>query len=71
MFDNWKNSKVKKLKDIIQKKYPLHPQLLSITTQEEIIENREKVPVHIWNKVENNIKEIVEINNSELRENLY
>ena len=67
MFDNWKNSKVKKLKDIIQKKYPLHPQLLSITTQEEIIENRKKVPVHIWNKLENDIMEMVEINNSKLR----
>jgi len=67
MFDNWKNSKVKKLKDIIQKKYPLHPQLLLITTQEEIIENRKKVPVHIWNKLENDIMEMVEINNSKLR----
>ena len=67
IFDNWKNSKVKKLKDIIQKKYPLHPQLLLITTQEEIIENRKKVPVHIWNKLENDIMEMVEINNSKLR----
>jgi len=71
VFDNWKNSSIKKLKDIIQKKYPGYPQLLSITTEEEIIESRKKVPDHIWNKVENNIKEIVEINNSKLRENLY
>ena len=71
VFDNWKNSRIKKLKDIIQKKYPGYPQLLSITTEEEIIESRKKVPDHIWNKVENNIKEIVEINNSKLRENLY
>jgi hypothetical protein len=67
MFDNWKNSKVEKLKDIIQKKYPRYPQLPSISTQEEIIENRKKVPDHIWNKVENDIMEIVEINNSKLR----
>ena len=67
MFDNWKNSKVEKLKDIIQKKYPRYPQLSSISTQEEIIENRKKVPDHIWNKVENDIMEIVEINNSKLR----
>ena len=67
MFDNWKNSKVKKLKDIIQKKYPRYPQLLSITTQEEVIENRKKVPDHIWNKLENDIMEMVEINNSKLR----
>ena len=46
---------VKKLKDIIQKKYPGHPQLLLITSQEEIVENRKKVPVHIWNKLENDI----------------
>ena len=71
VFDNWRYSKTKKLKDIIQKKYPGYPQLLSITTEEEIIESRKKVPDHIWNKVENNIKEIVEINNSKLRENLY
>lgn len=67
MFDNWKNSKVEKLKDIIQKKYPRYPQLSSISTQEEIIENRKKVPVHIWNKLENDIMEMVEINNSKLR----
>ena len=67
MFDNWKNSKVKKLKDIIQKKYPRYPQLLSITTQEEVIEKRKKVPDHIWNKLENDIMEMVEINNSKLR----
>ncbi len=67
MFDNWKNSKVKKLKDIIQKKYPRYPQLSSISTQEEIIENRKQVPDHIWNKVENDIMEIVEINISKLR----
>ena len=67
MFDNWKNSKVEKLKDIIQKKYPRYPQLPSISSQEEIIENRKKVPDHIWNKVENDIMEIVEINNSKLR----
>ena len=63
VFDNWKNSRIKKLKDIIQKKYPGYPQLLLITSQEEIIENRKKVPDHIWNKVENDIKEIVEVNN--------
>jgi len=63
VFDNWKNSSIKKLKDIIQKKYPGYPQLLLITSQEEIIENRKKVPDHIWNKVENDIKEIVEVNN--------
>jgi hypothetical protein len=67
VFDNWKNSSIKKLKDIIQKKYPGYPQLLLITSQEEIIENRKKVPDHIWNKVENDIMEIVEINNSKLR----
>ena len=67
MFDNWKNSKVKKLKDIIQKKYPRYPQLSSISTQEEIIENRKKIPVHIWDKLENDIMEMVEINNSKLR----
>jgi len=63
VFDNWKNSSIKKLKDIIQKKYPGYPQLLLITSQEEIIENRKKVPDHIWNKVENDIKKIVEVNN--------
>ena len=67
VFDNWKNSSIKKLKDIIQKKYPGYPQLLLITSQEEIVENRKKVPDHIWNKVENDIMEIVEINNSKLR----
>ena len=67
VFDNWKNSRIKKLKDIIQKKYPGYPQLLLITSQEEIIENRKKVPDHIWNKVENDIKEMVEVNNSKLR----
>ena len=67
VFENWKNSRIKKLKDIIQKKYPGYPQLLLITSQEEIIENRKKVPDHIWNKVENNIKEMVEVNNSKLR----
>ena len=67
MFDNWKNSKVKKLKEIIQKKYPRYPQLSSISTQEEIIENRKKIPVHIWDKLENDIMEMVEINNSKLR----
>ena len=67
VFDNWKNSSIKKLKDIIQKKYPGYPQLLLITSQEEIIENRKKVPDHIWNKVENDIKEMVEVNNSKLR----
>ena len=63
VFDNWKNSSIKKLKDIIQKKYPGYPQLLLITSQEEIVENRKKVPDHIWNKVENDIKEIIEVNN--------
>ena len=67
MFDNWKNSRIKKLKDIIQKKYPGYPELLSITSQEEIIENRKKVPDHIWNKVEKEIMELVEVNNSQLR----
>jgi hypothetical protein len=67
VFDNWKNSSIKKLKDIIQKKYPGYPQLLLITSQEEIIENRKKVPDHIWNKVENDIKEMVEVNNTKLR----
>ena len=67
VFENWKNSSIKKLKDIIQKKYPGYPQLLLITSQEEIIENRKKVPDHIWNKVENDIKEMVEVNNSKLR----
>lgn len=67
MFDNWKNSRIKKLKDIIQKKYPGYPELLSITSQEEIIENRKKVPDHIWNKVEKEIMELVEVNNSKLR----
>ena len=67
VFDNWKNSSIKKLKDIIQKKYPGYPQLLLITSQEEIVENRKKVPDHIWNKVENDIKEMVEVNNSKLR----
>ena len=61
VFDNWKNSSIKKLKDIIQKKYPGYPQLLLITSQEEIVENRKKVPDHIWNKVENDIKEIIEV----------
>ena len=51
------------MKDIIQKKYPGYPQLLLITSQEEIVENRKKVPDHIWNKVENDIKEIIEVNN--------
>ena len=67
VFDNWKNSSIKKLKDIIQKKYPGYPQLLLITSQEEIVENRKKVPDHIWNKVENDIKEMVEVNNTKLR----
>mgnify|MGYP006099515457 FL=1 len=67
VFDNWKNSRIKKLKDIIQKKYPGYPQLLLITSQEEIIENRKKVPDHIWNKVENDIMKVVEVNNSKLR----
>ena len=67
VFDQWKNSSIEKLKDDIQKRYPRHPELLSITTQEEIVENRKKVPVHIWNKVEKEIMELVEINNSKLR----
>lgn len=67
MFDNWKNTTLKKFKDSIQTKYPRYPELLSITTEEEIIETRKMIPNHIWNNIGKEITEMVKVFNSKLR----
>lgn len=67
MFDNWRNTTLKKFKDSIQSRYPRYPELLSITTEEEIIETCKKIPNHIWNNVGKEITEMVKVFNSKLR----